>query len=140
MRTEINLGVWYSITSVLSYGGVIKNMPKYNAGGLSTHCFNTLVQLRPGPGGGRPRLVHYWSRRIVVASMKRKMDMLLKRQCAMSPGFSRVESLSKRIAPCDMLMPGGTRGYLSNRGRRRNVASFPRSVCVSVSGGGVGSG
>ena len=94
----------------------------------------------PDPVGGRARLVHYWSRRIVVASMKKKMELLLKRQCSASPGFSRVESLAKRLVPCDMLMPGGMRGYRSNRGRRRDVASFPRSVGVSVPGVVVGSG
>ena len=94
----------------------------------------------PDPVGGRARLVHYWSRRIVVASMKKKMELLLKRQCSASPGFSRVESLAKRLVPCDMLMPGGMRGYRSNRGRRRDVASFPCSVGVSVPGVVVGSG
>ena len=94
----------------------------------------------PDPVGGRARLVHYWSRRIVVASMKKKMELLLKRQCSASPGFSRAESLARRLVPCDMLMPGCTRGLLPNRGRRRDVASFPRSVSVSVSGGVVGSG
>ena len=68
----------------------------------------------PDPVGGRARLVHYWSRRIVVASMKKKMELLLKRQCSASLGFSRVESLARRLVPCDMLMPGCTRGYLPN--------------------------
>ena len=94
----------------------------------------------PDPVGGRGRLVHYWSRRIVVASMQKKMELLLKRQCSASPGFSRAESLARRLVPSDMLMPGCTRGLLPNRGRRRDVASFPRPVCVSVSGGVVGSG
>ena len=75
-----------------------------------------------------------------MASIKKKIELLLKRQCAASLGFSRVESLARRLVPCDMLMPGCTRGHLPNRGRGRDVASFPRSVCVSVSGGGVGSG
>ena len=94
----------------------------------------------PDPVGGRARLVHYWSRRIVVASMQKKMELLLKRQCSASPGFSRAESLARRLVHCDMLMPGCTRGHLPNRGRRCDVASFPRSACVSVSGGVVGSG
>ena len=93
----------------------------------------------PDSVGGRSRLVHYWSRRVVVASMIGKMDMLLKHQRSMSPYYSRVGSLAMRLAPCDMHMRGGTRGFLSNRGRRRDMASFPRSVCVSVPGGDVGS-
>ena len=88
----------------------------------------------PDSVGGRSRLVHYWSRRVVVASMIGKMDMLLKHQRSMSPYYSRVGSLAMRLAPCDMHMRGGTRGFLSNRGRRRDMASFPRSVCVSVPG------
>ena len=94
----------------------------------------------PDPVGGRSRLVYYWSRRVVVTSVIRKMEMLLKRQRSMSPCYSRVDSRATRLAPCDMHMPGGMQGFLPKRGRRRDVASFPRSICVSVSGGGVGSG
>lgn len=58
----------------------------------------------------------------------------------MSPRHSRVEALATRLDLCSMFMPGGMKGPFSNRGRRRDVASFPMSVSMSVQGGGVGSG
>ena len=58
----------------------------------------------------------------------------------MSPRHSRVEALATRLDLCSMFMPGGMKGPFSNRGRRRDVASFPMSVFMSVQGGGVGSG
>ena len=48
----------------------------------------------PDPVCGRSRLVHYWSRRVVVTSMEKKMSLLLRRQRSMSPCHSRFESLA----------------------------------------------
>ena len=51
----------------------------------------------PDPVCGRSRLVHHWSRRVVVTSMEKKMSLLLRRQRSMSPRHSRVESLATRL-------------------------------------------
>ena len=53
--------------------------------GCAERFIRWLCNCVPDPVGGRSRLVHYWSRRMVVASMIGKMDMLLKRQRSMSP-------------------------------------------------------
>ena len=65
----------------------------------------------------------YWSRRVVVRTLKRQMVHLIARQEDRSPRYTRVVEEASRLDTCVWSMPGGNLNGL-NRGMRRHPSAF----------------
>ena len=82
----------------------------------------------------------YWSRRVVVRTLKRQMIHLIARQEDRSPRYTRVVEEASRLDTCVWSMPGGNLNGL-NRGTRRHPSAFrqrrPSDRSFRLSMGGV---
>ena len=87
----------------------------------------------------------YWSRRVVVRTLKRQMVHLIARQEDRSPRYTWVVKEASRFDTCVWSMTGGNLNGL-NRGTRRHPSAFrqhppfDRSLFSSVGGGLSGRG
>ena len=103
------------------------------------HFLRWLANCLPGTDCERDKFFQYWSRRIVVTTLKRQMKHLIARQEDRSPRYTRVVEEASRLDTCVRYMPGGDLTGL-NRGTRRYHSAFRQhqiSCCsVSLSMGG----
>ena len=87
------------------------------------HFLRWLANCLPGTDCERGKFFQYWSRRIVVATLKRQMAHLIARQEDRSPRYTRVVEEASRLDTCVRYMPGGDLTGL-NRGTRRYHSAF----------------
>ena len=109
------------------------------------HFIRWLANCLPDTECSRDMFRRYWSRRVVVRTLKCQMINLVARQEDRSPRYTRVVEEVSRLDTYVWSMPGGNL-YVLNRGTRRHPSAFrkhwpfDRPLFSSVGGGLSGRG